>query len=105
MQDCSNSIALTMELLRSCTKPSLYGITRGQEANDIIYYIIYYNDIIYILYIIIILYTDSRVHVCSIMLPKISITDLKCNISILFPTFWFFFPNLISIITALAWAA
>ena len=33
MQDCSNSIAIAMELLQSCTKQSIYSITEHGGAN------------------------------------------------------------------------
>ena len=32
VQDCSNSIALAMELLQSCTEPSIYGIKLISDA-------------------------------------------------------------------------
>ena len=34
VQDCSNSIANALELLQSCTKPSIYPITSRSMASE-----------------------------------------------------------------------
>ena len=38
VQDCSNSSALAMELLQSCTKPSIYSKPRKKKNIDITWY-------------------------------------------------------------------
>ena len=36
VQDCSNSIANALELLQSCTKPSMYALVNGKPLLEMI---------------------------------------------------------------------